>query len=116
RLRFLSAEELARVLAAARSDVAAPWLVPAIELAVRTGLRQGELLCLRWTDLDAAARLITILHTKNNTPRHVPLNAVAQATLGALPRVGATVLAWPWGDPVSDTTLYCAFRRVCIAA
>ena len=75
RLRFLTADELARLLAAARRDVAAPWLVPAIELAVRTGLRQGELLRLRWTDLDAGRRLATILQTKNNTPRHVPLNA-----------------------------------------
>jgi len=34
----------------------------------------------------------------------------------ALPVIGATVLAWPWGDPVSDTTLYAAFGRACRAA
>src|SRR5206468_8281315 len=33
-----------------------------------------------------------------------------------LPRHGRTVLAWPWGEAVSDTTLYHAFRRACAAA
>ena len=116
RLRFLDADEVTRLLRAARDDVAALWLVPAIELAVRTGLRQGELLRLRWTDLDAGRRLATILETKNGAPRHVPLSAAAQAIVATLPATGATVLAWPWGDPLSDTTLYYAFQRVCAAA
>src|SRR5262249_7071879 len=33
-----------------------------------------------------------------------------------LPRYGESVLAWPWGGRISDTTLYCAFRRACRAA
>src|SRR5207237_536572 len=36
--------------------------------------------------------------------------------LEAHPASGAGVLAWPWGDAISDTTLYCAFQRVCNAA
>jgi integrase len=44
RTRYLDQADLATLLAAARRDVAAPWLVPAITLAVHTGLRQGELL------------------------------------------------------------------------
>ena len=60
--------------------------------------------------------IATIRRTKNNEPKHIPLNAMVQATLAALPVVGATVLAWPWGDPVSDTTLYAAFGRACRAA
>jgi integrase len=116
RVRWLPADDLARLLAAAVGDVAAAWLVPAIIIAVHTGLRQAELLRLRWADLGPGRTIATIRRTKNNEPKHVPLNATVQATLAALPVVGATVLAWPWGDPVSDTTLYAAFRRACRAA
>jgi hypothetical protein len=85
-------------------------------LAVHTGLRQGELLRLRWVDLSPTLDLATVPVTKNTDPKHVPLNADARAALAMLPRYGPTVIAWPWGDPLSDTTLYCAFVRVCRAA
>jgi integrase len=85
RVRWLPPHELARLLAAAARDVAAAWLVPAITIAVHTGLRQGELLRLRWTDLGPGRTIATIRGTKNNEPKHVPLNAVVQATLAALP-------------------------------
>lgn len=81
-----------------------------------TGLRQGELLRARWVDLSPAGDMLTVHHTKNEDPKHVPLNAEAQAALAALPRSGATILAWPWGDPFSRTTVYCAFKRVLRAA
>jgi integrase len=116
RTRYLERAELAALLAAASRDVAAAWLVPAIMLAVHTGLRQGELLRLRWVDLSPTLDLATVPVTKNTDPKHVPLNADARAALAMLPRYGPTVLAWPWGDPLSDTTLYCAFVRVCRAA
>ncbi len=115
RLRYLSREELGCLVEAARRDVA-PWLAPGILLAVHTGLRQGELLRLRWQDIDGGLQLATIAQTKNNTPKHVPLNDAARTTLAELPRNGATVLAWPWGDPVSNTTLHAAFKRACAAA
>jgi integrase len=116
RVRYLEPDELARLLATARQDVAASWLVPAITLAVHTGLRQGELLRLRWTECSSALQLATVPLTKNTDKKHVPLNADAQAALATLPRSGATVLAWPWGEPLSRTTLYAAFVRSCEAA
>jgi integrase len=116
RTRYLERAELAALLATARGDVAAAWLVPAILLAVHTGLRQGELLRLRWADLSPTLDLATVPHTKNDDPKHVPLNVAARAALAMLPRYGPTVLAWPWGDPLSDTTLYSAFVRVCRGA
>jgi integrase len=41
---------------------------PLFELALRTGLRQGELLGLRWTDLDLAAGHLTVRRTLARTP------------------------------------------------
>jgi integrase len=115
RVRCLMPDELAHVLTAARADLAAPRLVPAITLAVHTGLRQGNLLRLRWTDLAPDHTRLHPAHDKRRAA-HIPLNADVRATLAALPRAGATVLDWPWGEPTSHTTLYAAFRRTCAAA
>jgi hypothetical protein len=82
------------------------------QVAVIAGVRsQGELLRLRWIDLSPTLHLAAVPVTKNNEPKHVPLNAEVQAALAALPRSGPTVLAWPWGDPISRITLHYAFRR-----
>ena len=83
---------------------------------MHTGLRQGELLGLQCADLDTRLHLAAVHHTKNGEPRHVPLNPVVEAAVASLPRYGRTVLARPWGEPLSDTTLYHAFHRTCAAA
>jgi integrase len=115
RLRYLTPEEINRLLAATRADVAV-WLAPAMLLALHTGLRQGELLALRWRDVDRSVGLLAIETTKNNEKRRVPLNGVTRAVLDALPRFGERVLSWPWGEPISRTTLYAAFGRACAHA
>jgi len=115
RLRYLATDDIERLLSAARADVAR-WLEPAIIFAIHTGLRQGELLNLRWRDLDFTVGLLTVQLAKNNEKRHIPLNRDVRAVVDALPRYGEWVLAWPWGDRVSDTTLYAAFGRTCHAA
>src|SRR5262249_15474216 len=112
RLRYLTPVEVDAVLGVAATDVAA-WLGPAIVLALYTGLRQGELLALRWRDVDLNLGLIAVEVSKNNEKRRVPVNQPVRAVLEALPRYGEWVLAWPWGEPVSRTTLYAAFGRTC---
>ena len=78
RIRFLSCDELDAVLAAAEAD---PVLRAAILVSVATGVRQGELLRLRWPDVDFANARVTILETKNATPRRVHLTSQAIAAL-----------------------------------
>jgi integrase len=46
--RRLRADEEARLLAACRA-ARNPWLLPVVQLALETAMRQGELLRLRWT-------------------------------------------------------------------
>jgi integrase len=72
RVRFLLPEERARLLAAARIS-AWPKLYLLILLAITTGARRGELLALRYRDLDLAARTAAIARTKNGEPRVLPL-------------------------------------------
>jgi integrase len=53
----------------ARRDVA-----DVLEIALHTGMRGGEVLRLRWTDVDLDAAEVHLPKTKNNEPRDVPCN------------------------------------------
>jgi integrase len=76
RLDFLSAEEVSRLLsfAAQRAQSRAAcklWWVRyvAISLAVRLGLRKGELFGLRWQDIDLDAQRLTVARSYGTTPK-----------------------------------------------
>jgi integrase len=60
-------------------------LTPAVLLSINTGLRRGELLALRWEDVDLKAGLLAVRggHAKNAQTRHVDLNSEAKAALKA---------------------------------
>jgi len=63
---------------------AAPHLRPIIILAVQTGMRQGEILNLRWRDVDLEKRSIYLSKTKSGKPRRVPLTDFVVDILGRL--------------------------------
>lgn len=46
-------------------------------LAIETGMRQGELLKIRWQDVHIKERYIQLYDTKNSDDRHVPLSSNA---------------------------------------
>jgi integrase len=76
RVRFLSEDERKRLLA---ECVKAPnrALYPIVVLALSTGMRQAEVMGLRWPDVDLKRGWITLLKTKNKRPRGVPLVGAA---------------------------------------
>ena len=75
RIRFLSDEELPVLLDAVRASPH-PDLLPAVLLALTTGARKGEILGLRWSQIDFKKRTITLEQgeTKNDAPRKLPLS------------------------------------------
>jgi integrase len=83
RTRFLSRSEYRRLL-----SVADPHLKPIIEMAVQTGLRQNELLGLRWEQVDLERREVRLVVTKSNRPRVVPLSDRAVAIFVATAPIG----------------------------
>ncbi len=49
-------------------------LKPIILVAVQTGMRKGELLALRWEDLDFDQNRILVRNSKNERPRKIPMS------------------------------------------
>ena len=81
----LSREEQVALVRAARAD-AAPYAYPLVVLALRTGLRRGELLSLRWRDVDTDSLRLTVRTTdgavtKSGRSRVVGLDADALAAV-----------------------------------
>lgn len=82
--RRLGPGEEARLLAAA-SEIN-PELNSIIVIAIETAMRQGEIISMRWADVDLKARTVRLVQTKNGTPRTVPLSTRAAGVLADLPR------------------------------
>lgn len=107
RARVLSDEEVARLLLALEpSGRRSHWTQPAVQLALATAMRRGELLSLRWEHVDLQGRTAFIADTKNGDSRTVPLSSVAIQVLSDLPRDISGVVI-----PIKSFTLHAAFKR-----
>ena len=76
RVRFLSEDERQRLLAACRQS-RNKYVHIVVVLALSTGGRRGELLNLRWPDVNLKRGLLTFRETKNGETRSVPLTSYA---------------------------------------
>jgi integrase len=72
RVRFLDDLERGRLLDACRASHE-PRLYQLVVFALSTGARRGEILAIRWRDLDLNRRLVTLQETKNGERRSLPL-------------------------------------------
>lgn len=61
--------------------MSAQWVAFAFYLALETAMRKGEILSLRWSDIDFDARHAHLDMTKNGEERDVPLSKAAMALL-----------------------------------
>ncbi len=108
RIRYLQPTEL-RVLLEACPE----WLRHLAMVAVCTGMRRGELLGLRWLDVDLVHARIMLPQTKNGEGRIVYLNQLAQEVLRSL---GGTTQPKSLEKLFTDTSpekASVAFKRAC---
>jgi integrase len=89
RTRYLSLEECQRLIA----SCIAPHIRALVGVALHSGMRLGEILNLRWYDLDFASGFILVRDSKNGESRHVPMDATLSALFRAYPhRLGTDLV------------------------
>ena len=67
-----------------------------VTVLLHTGFRRGELLGLRWRDVDLKGGVLTIPKAKNGEARHVPLTSTVRTILSHRPRpLDGTALVFP---------------------
>jgi integrase len=105
--RVLTGLEEDRLLDALRpSGRRSPWVLPLVVLALETAMRRGELLALRWDDVNLLSRTATLHDSKNGEGRVVPLSSRAVEVLQGLRRsITGRVI------PMSSFAVCAAFKR-----
>lgn len=86
RERFLSDDERKALLQACRASTSR-FLYTVVVLALSTGMRRGEIMALRWSQIDILRGRILLYETKNDTSRAVPLTGLALTMMGDLAKV-----------------------------
>jgi integrase len=81
RLRYLSKEECQSLINNCDSH-----LKPIVTMALNTGMRKGEILNLKWDNVDLRHGFILLDHTKNGERREIPINATLQEILAGMIR------------------------------
>ena len=100
RIRYLTEEEIKKLI-----DCCAYYIKPIVETALNTGMRKGEILNLKWSNVDTTNKVITITNSKNNESRGVPINDALLATLMKLENgtpKDSPVFRWENGMPIKS--------------
>jgi len=85
--RILSDEERINLVQACKLCKKYPEILPIVLLAVTTGMRRGEILNLRWADINFTTERIFLWNTKNDETRAVPLVGPAFQALQAWSKI-----------------------------
>jgi integrase len=76
RVRYLSADERKRLMDALKES-SSEYLYPIVLFALSTGARAGEILSLKWDQVDFKNQKVTLYETKNGEIRVLPLMSLA---------------------------------------
>lgn len=76
RERYLSKDEITLLLNECRKCMRSPYLYSIVLFALATGARRGEIVNLKWDDVDFVRAVATFRDTKNGETRAVPLSKV----------------------------------------
>ena len=75
-MRYLEEEKIEKLCKACTDH-----LKPIVIVALNTGMRKGEILSLKWKDLDFKHKIIYVLDTKNGETKEIPMNKIVWHTL-----------------------------------
>lgn len=110
RTRTLSLQEQDRLFDALkpRRHDSNCWILFIVQFALETAMRQGEVLSLRWQDIDLVKRTAHLETTKNGDSRTVPMSTRAVKILQTIPRsLDGRVF------PMNKAALAASFSKAC---
>jgi len=107
-IRAVSRDEERKLL-----EASCEHLRPIIITALNTGMRLGELLNLRWENIDLKRAVITVTQTKSNKVRYIPINNHLKETLKCVKLTNDRVFCDNNGRPMDSikTAFKNAIRR-----
>jgi integrase len=101
-------------------NASAPHLRPILAVAIGTGLRKGDILGLRWDEVDFAHNVISLYQQKTEEPLEIPMLAMVRELLWRLKgTAGESPLVFAWeGKRIVDIrrAFHTALRRSGLAA
>jgi integrase len=95
RMKRLSIEAETTLLACCH-ELNLDYLADIIEVAIETGMRCGEILSMRWEDVDFINRKVLLRDTKNGDSRQVPLSSRVKIILEQLASRDTGDLVFPY--------------------
>jgi integrase len=106
-MKILDSEGIKRLVNAATDP-----LKPILIIALNTGMRKGEILNLKWNDVDFISHYIHIKESKSNIMRKIPMNSVVAAALKGIKRENDFVFpSTKTKEPITD--VFQSFKRAC---
>lgn len=113
--RFFTSEEITTIQdLCAKSD--SPHLPSIFLLALHTAMRKGELLSLKWSNIDLKNKEIILLRSKNDEPRDIPMTDSVYSLLEKLalaqPRNEEDLLFPSPSNPLKPIDIRTAWERV----
>jgi integrase len=112
RIKFLDQRELEQLLASDFPPDAFGKVERVLYLtAAMTGLRQGELLGLRWRDVDFPARRVRIVSPYVRGEFGDPKSTGSARSVPLAQRVSDELRLWRWGRSTTTTTTSCSRTR-----
>ncbi len=109
RHRYLSVPESENLVNACIS----PRVCAIVELCLHTGLRLGEILNLRFQDIDFPAGLILIRDSKNGQPRHIPMDSTVVDLLSNYSRHPMSDLVFASASGTKLKSVRDGFKNAC---
>lgn len=99
RLRYLERDKIRLLVANCNEHIK-----PIVILAINTGMRRGEIMGLKWNDLDFNRGIIYLYNTKNGEKREIPMNSFVKVILADLKNkaISEWVFAKDNGEPYGD--------------
>jgi integrase len=92
-VRILTVEERRKML-----EESSELLRPILLMALKTGMRHGEILNLEWKNVDLATETISVTHTKAKKLRQIPIHPELKEVLAKLPRKTEFVFSNKFGN------------------